>query len=78
MSGPPEGSPSISSLKDFLTDIHPSQRMRILFQLHDGEAAVARALESYGQEYGQEAKALVLEYADLDYDAMPEYAGIEG
>ncbi|WP_209341482.1 L-2-amino-thiazoline-4-carboxylic acid hydrolase [Flavonifractor sp. AGMB03687] len=43
----------------------------------EGEAAVARALESYRQEYGDEARDLVLQYADVDYDAMPPYAGIE-
>ena len=44
----------------------------------EGEQAVSRALEAYTREYGEEATALVLEYADLDYDVMPEYVGIEG
>lgn len=44
----------------------------------EGEAVVAQALESYRMEYGDEAKALVLQYADIDYDVMPAYVGIEG
>ena len=43
----------------------------------EGETAVARAVEQYREEYGDDAHALVLEYADIDYDAMPPYAGIE-
>lgn len=43
----------------------------------EGEAAVARALKSYRTEYGEDAEALVLKYADIDYDVMPEYPGIE-
>lgn len=41
-----------------------------------GEQAVARALEEYRAEYGEAAKDLVLEYADVDYDVMPAYEGI--
>ena len=41
-----------------------------------GEQVVARALDDYCQEYGEAARDLVLEYADLDYDAMPAYEGI--
>ncbi len=44
----------------------------------EGEAAVERALEAYREEYGDEAKNLVLQYADVDYDAMPPYVGIDG
>lgn len=42
-----------------------------------GEVAVARAMKCYLLEYGEEAHELVLKYSTLDYDAMPEYAGIE-
>lgn len=42
----------------------------------EGTAAVVRALESYRQEYGDEARDLVLEYAGIDYDTMPAYEGI--
>lgn len=44
----------------------------------EGEAAANRALDSYEKEYGSAAKELVLQYADIDYDVMPEYVGIEG
>ena len=42
----------------------------------DGENAVALAMEDYKEEYGKAAHDLVLEYADIDYDAMPAYEGI--
>ena len=42
----------------------------------DGEAAIGRAMDSYEQEYGTKARELVLQYADIDYDAMPAYEGI--
>ena len=42
----------------------------------EGKQAIELALDDYEQEYGKAARALVLEYADLDYDAMPPYDGI--
>ena len=42
----------------------------------EGEAVASLALDDYEKEYGKEARALVLEYAGLDYDAMPPYEGI--
>lgn len=44
----------------------------------EGCQAVERAMDAYAQEYGKAAQALVLQYADVDYDVMPSYAGIEG
>lgn len=44
----------------------------------EGEQAVARAMEEYQKEFGKAAYELVLQYADLDYDQMPDYAGIDG
>ena len=43
-----------------------------------GEKAVDRALEAYEKEYGKKARELVLDFADVDYDIMPDYVGIEG
>ncbi|MCC8060931.1 MAG: L-2-amino-thiazoline-4-carboxylic acid hydrolase [Clostridiales bacterium] len=42
----------------------------------EGEDAVARAMDQYCAEYGTEARDKVLEFADVDYDIMPEYEGI--
>lgn len=42
----------------------------------EGVQAIARAMKEYQREYGKAAYELVLQYADVDYDVMPEYAGI--
>lgn len=39
----------------------------------EGLRALRRALKSYGLQFGENAKHLVLEYAGLDYDALPAY-----
>lgn len=44
----------------------------------NGKEAVKRALDAYEKEYGRAAKDLVLAYADLDFDVMPDYPGIDG
>jgi len=42
----------------------------------EGVQAVRRGLSEYGSEFGEAAQKLVLEYADMDYDALPPYEGI--
>ena len=44
---------------------------------NEGEKAVQEAMDDYKNEYGQEAYDLVLQYADIDYNAMPKYEGID-
>lgn len=43
----------------------------------DGKEAVIRALGCYRAEYGEAALALVLQFAEINYDVLPPYAGIE-
>lgn len=43
-----------------------------------GEEAIGRALARYTAEYGGKATELVLQYADLDYDVLPPYDGMNG
>ncbi|WP_053942864.1 L-2-amino-thiazoline-4-carboxylic acid hydrolase [Kallipyga gabonensis] len=44
----------------------------------EGQKALEEALDEYKKEYGKAAYDLVLEYADLDYNVLPDYEGIEG
>lgn len=39
----------------------------------EGTRAIKRGLKSYQDQFGESAKKLVLEYADLDYEALPAY-----
>ena len=40
----------------------------------EGRRALNRALKNYGIQFGDNAKKLVLEYADLDYTKLPPYS----
>lgn len=39
----------------------------------EGQRAIKRGLKSYRNQFGEIARKLVLDYADLDYEALPVY-----